>query len=791
MPQTRLGRAISLGLLSIAIWSGTLCASAAAAADEKPSLNQTSPQSAQAVLAGVIAAYGGAEKIKQHRERPMRSHGTISSNSGISSASNSYECDVLEKGDKLRIEMTMLGVPMIIGYDGKNSWTQYGDWISPNTATTSDVFSEDLKHGLPALQDALDPRTTAQIQARQDVRGKLCDVVKITAADGKSTTFFIDPSTHLILRADYLGTDHELGMKTTQTVEYYDYRPVDGTQEPFRFVQFSGTRKKSETVIKTVDSDVTIDDKVFQMPPETEIARLKDGPVVIPFEYVGNEIIIKARVNIGQEAKFIIDTGASQSVIDTTTAAAFDTSPVSTFSITAGSKAVPLSYTKIPNLGIGDINLSDVPVLITDLSKVADHPAGLIGANILRRFLVTIDYDEKKLILADPRNAVVPPHSSVIPTSPVFGATALIVKGLLDDKTSMNFLVDTGASFNNLPQSLAKPLYNGAILPVGQIFGLDGQRLDIGSIKLKTLKLGTVTIPAPTFTLAPDGSPAAAGLFNTGVMGILGNPIWAQFKTTIDYRNERIILEAQPGHEKIAALIGRIDVIDNDYLKTKNIEEALKAYEKVLAAAQLDQLKGVDALATARMAGCYTDKYTKTKESHWLDQAGREYEKASKLAMESRSRPIEGQILALWSLMYLNAPRSKDDITAAQRLLMKALDKAPMEPRIYAALGTTFLHIGKKTEAEKLLDRALVLDPANWQALWAKYNLYKESGRNREQTLVASQLQHYYPNFPDVVAIAGSSPVKVPTVADSKTTALPHQNKMPPQKQNASRPPRR
>ena len=774
MLHNRPGRAISLALLSTAILTGSSFLPSTFAAGEKPSLNQNGIQNARSIMAAVITAYGGAEKIKQHRESAMRSHGTISSNSGISSASNSYECDVFEKGDKLRIEMTMLGLPMIIGYDGKNSWTQYGDWISPNTATTSEVFSEDLKHGLSALQDALDPKSKAQVLAKQDVNGTTCEVVKITATDGMSTTFFVDPSTHLILRADYLGTDHELGTKTTQTVEYYDYRPVAGTQEPFRFVQFSGSRKKSETIVKSIDSDVAIDDKTFQMPPETEIAQLKDGPVVIPFDYIGNEIIIKARVNIGQEVKFIVDTGASQSVIDTTTAAAFATNPVSTFSITAGSKAVPLAYTKIPNLGIGDISLGDVPVLITDLSKVADHPAGLIGANILRRFLVTIDYDEKKLILADPRNAVIPPHSTVIPTSPVFGATALIVKGQLDDKTTMNFLVDTGASFNNLPQSLAKPLYSGPILPVGQIFGLDGHRLDIGSIKLKTLKLGGITIPQPTFTLAPDGSPAAAGLFNTGVMGILGNPIWSQFKTTIDYRNERIILEAPAGHEKFASLMNQIDQIDSDYLKSKNTDDALKAYEKVLVAAQIDKLRAVEGLAISRIAGCYTDKFTKTKESHWLDQAGREYEHASKIATESRNHPIEGQILAQWALMYLNAPRSKDDITAAQRLLMKALDKAPMEPKIFAALGATFLHIGKKTEAEKLLDRALVLDPANWQALWAKYNLYKDSGRSREQALVISQLQHYYPTFPDVIAIAGTVTTKIPTVADSKGTVPPH-----------------
>jgi predicted aspartyl protease/tetratricopeptide (TPR) repeat protein len=753
--RSRLGTSViaqSLALLIVFSSAGIVFA-----APPKPAVKG---KTAREVMTYIIDAYGGNETIKAHREHPMRSHGTISSTSGISDAANSYECDVLEKGDKVRVEMTMLGAPMIIGYDGKNSWQQYGDWVTPASSTTTELLADEMKHGLPALTDALDSKTKLELLPAQTVRGKQCDVIKLTTADGKTTTFYADQTSHLILRADYDGVDHELGMRAAQSIDYEDYRPVAGSKEPYKVVHYSNGRKKTETVIKTIDADVVIDEKAFVMPPESEVVRVKDSPVVIPFEYSGNEIVIKARINGGKEANFIVDTGASQSVIDKATASTLGSHPLSTFSVTAGAKSVPLSYTKLPSLSIGEVTLYDLPVLVTDLSNVADKPAGLIGANILRRFLVTIDYEEKKLTLADPRRVTVPANAATLPTKPVFGGTALIVKGQLDNKSPINFLVDTGASFNNLPQTLAKPIYDGPILTVGVIYGLDGQKMNIGTLKMKTLKLGSLTVPSPVFTVAPDRNPAHAGLFTASAMGILGNPVWSQFKTTIDYRNERLILEPRHvGQEKHAQLISQIQDADREYLKSKNVDEALKAYEKLMVSAQVDQQKAIEAMAIGRMAGCYADKYAKTKETKWLDLSSREHERAAKIANENRLKAVEGQILAQWALMYLNAPRTYADVTTAQQLLTKALQKAPMEPTIYSAFGTTLLRVGKRPEAEKLLDRALVLDPSDWQALWSKYKMYQNDKKQKEMSMVAEQLQHYYPGFPEVVALATTNGV--------------------------------
>lgn len=701
----------------------------------------------------VLDAYGGIEALRRHRELPLRSHLTIETSSQISSASNKYDCELVEQGNRLRAEMSMLDVPLVLAYDGTASWTKYGDWVSPAAPSASEQIAEELQHGLRVLADLGSPSVKVEMLPAQLVHDRLCDRFIVTASDGRTDIFAADPQTHLILRDDYTAVDHELGTKTNQTIEYSDYRPAASSLEPFHLVQYSGGRKRSETIVQSMTVDQSIDDGLFRMPPESSIPGLAQTPIVIPFEYSGNQIVIKARINNGDEQHFIIDSGASQTVIDEATAAALGPHPASTFSITAGSKAMPLGYTKIPSLSLGDLTLHDIPAFIKDLSDLNEHPAGLIGANVLRRFLVTIDFENNRLILADPRTAQAAGDSVIVPAVSVFGGTALVVKAKVDERSEINCLVDTGASFNNLPQSLGKLFFSGPLNSIGVIFGLDGQRLNIASIRCRSLTLGGAAVSNPVFTVTPDGITGQDGLFTASTIGILGNPVWSQFKTTIDYRHERLLLERQPGQDKFRHLVERLDAITQDYLRTKDVDQTIKSLDLLLADANNQKEKDAQALIISQAASCLADKFTTTREGKYLDQAGKLFERADKTANESCNRSVQGRVLAQWALMYLNSPRTMRDITLAQSLVAKALQKAPMEANIFAAFGATLVKAGKPEEAEKVLDRALVLDPANWEALWSKYRLCRDEQRRREQNFVAAQLQRYYPSYPDVLKL--------------------------------------
>lgn len=751
-------RLVSLSL-SLTIINSIAPAVSAAVPTKTESVSQTAgngANSARSLLDAIVQAYGGSAVVKEHHEHPMRFRGSLSCISGISSASNTYDCEVLQKGDKLRMEMTVLGEPLVMGFDGKHGWTQCGDWTAPDGPIATSVISESITHGLPILSEALEPGKRLEFLGRRQSCGKNCDVLKVTGRDGSATTFYADPQSHLILRAEYAAMDQETGNPATQALEYDDYRVVAGSPEPFHIVQYSSGKKKMETFVKSIDANIAIDDKAFAMPQESEVSRLKTGPVTLPFEYENEKIVILCRINNGPERRFIIDTGSSQSVVDKTYATEFGAKGSPTYSVTAGAKSIPMSYVALPSLSFGDISLNDVPVLVTDLSGVGSNVSGLIGANILKRFSVTLDYDNRTVTFSDPRNVSVPKGAYIVGASPAFGGNQMLVRGKLDDSQVLSFLLDTGTSFNNLPKSLAQKLYGDSILPTQTVSGLDGQSIQTGSVRLHSLKLGNAVVPFPVFRVVVNSPAKSSGLLNAGGLGILGNSVWSQFRTTIDYRNERLILESQPGRLKSAAFLEQIYAADRQYLRTKDGEAAIKTYQKIAASARSDGNKSIEALAIGRVAGSYGDRFTDTKDGKWLDEAGHLYEEANKLATEAHDRVVHGQVLAQWAMLYFNAPRSQDEVNAAQGMIAKAIQKAPLDPSILATFGTIMLRLGKKTEAQKFLDSALSIDPSNWQALWSKYKLCEDQGDKKLADGVAAQMAYYYPSFPEVAAIVNS-----------------------------------
>lgn len=734
-------------------------------APKEISAKEQPTDAAKDLAAKILTAYGGSARLKELKNLAYKSHGTHSVVSGVSGAANSLVCDIIGLGDKIRLETKLIGQTMILGFNGKDSWTQFGDWVNPSTETTVKRLSDEIRHGLNLLADLGDPHRRFELAGRKPAQGKSCEVLMVYADDGKPSTFYADPVTHLVIRSEFMGVDHEQGVPALQSVEYFDYRPIAGTVTPYKSVEYTGQKKTSETVIDTVEIGLTVDDKLFEMPAESEVSRVKEGPVTIPFDFIANEIVVKVKIG-STDYKLILDTGASQSVIDKSIASAIGSVSQSDFSITAGSKAVPLSYLTVPNLTIGDITLNNVPALITDLSSFAkalgERPAGLLGANILRRFLVTIDFRDKKLIFADPHKVSVPDGATVVKTSPVYGATALVIPGKLDDRLSLNFLVDTGASFSNLPQSAVKSLHSGPILPVGQIFGIDGKKQNIGSIRLDSLKLGSLLLKDQVFALSPEGASAAGGtgLFTAGAMGILGTPVWSQFRMTIDYRNERLILEPLANRTKVIAVNAKLRVVERAFHRSGNVDQAIKACEEIVSEAHSKSESTVEAVGLAALAGYYMEKSTLTKNPIWLSLAGREYARASALAKQSNDKDVSGSVMAQWAGYYLANAKNATDLLSARSLLQQAVATAPTDSTVYACLGSLLLRVNNLEMAQKTLDQSLMLDPANWKALWSELGLYKTLNDNHMQRLVINQLKHYYPDAPQVLALATASTVK-------------------------------
>jgi predicted aspartyl protease len=128
---------------------------------------------------------------------------------------------------------------------------------------------------------------------------------------------------------------------------------------------------------------------------------------IISIQDEGFHIFFNAKVN-NRDARFLIDTGASRSVLDkafVNTLEAIDIKTSEILSTGIGSNTLESEFTHIQNIVIDDFELNDVEMAVIDLShvnqtyKLIGMPDlnGVIGGDILMEHEAIINY--KKALL--------------------------------------------------------------------------------------------------------------------------------------------------------------------------------------------------------------------------------------------------------------------------------------------------------------------------------------------------------------------------------------------------------
>ncbi len=782
----------------------------------------------------MIKAFGGFEAFKHFNDVPCRAHGKIIQTSSLSGVANSFDCDMLIKREKQKITITFLGQPLTTVYDGNVCWTQQGDIVLPSDTITAKRIAEDILHGFLLLEKINDTDTRMEIGPPTTVDGKACDTLLVWAADGEPTTFAVDKATHLVASSNYAGVDLEQGVKVDKRYHYSDYRLVENTQQPFKVVEYSGDKKVSETVVDKVSIDQSITDSIFTMPVEKPSARLAAGPITVPFEYTSNEIMVKVKANGAHNLRFIVDTGATQCILDKSAANKIGATSLgdnSGLSMTTGSGSIKTGAVLMKSMSIGELEIENVPFAVADLNSFGsisgDKPAGLIGANILKRYLVTVDYENQKLHFADPTQVTVPEGATVINTRPSLGMSGLAVEGNIDGKQKVTFLIDTGAAFNNISETKVKHLLWGPVYKVGMLKGLDGKLVETGSARFNYLDLDKFRIEKPVFSIAPPPSEGVVegGIISSKDLAIIGNPLLSHYKVTFDYRNQRLFLEQSQSQKNQNTLTDKIDSIKVEWLRSRNASQAIRDLTAVADTAHHDDLPGIEALARSELAIMYCQKsggnFTPEHIFAPISGASLTLEGSSKnldgkkvlpqtlfadsdiqllqayyLSEKLTDKTIQGRVLAIWGYIYTSQCQDISYLSSAKQKIGKAVVLAPTDADVLAASGYFLARLdamkpskseavekvikpttskvataktgkdklpahteGKLTAAMKnanqlgkwlagqIIDQAIMIDPANWLALWTKLDRARSQGQTEEVKVITGQLKHYYPNM--------------------------------------------
>lgn len=273
----------------------------------------------------------------------------------------------------------------------------------------------------------------------------------------------------------------------------------------------------------------------------------------IKTDYIGEKVFIYGSINGVDGFKFLVDTGASFTIL-------YDTPKVKSLGLQKGYELGLAGWgdedkslghqINMSSFSFGDlkveqfqgafIQMSETPYFASPDELIYD---GVIGHDLMRHFVWTFDYQAKQVTVA---NVPFAPKKSTqaLPFDTFMSKISVEAKfdfgnGHVIDH---DIIIDNG-SRHYFKLSSAYPESNDVELPTqvtAADFGLSGkaehQRITLPSITLGDIKLNKVR----TNIIEHD---------DEDEMWVIGNGIFNQFVTTVDYQAETLYLTPYEGHE--------------------------------------------------------------------------------------------------------------------------------------------------------------------------------------------------------------------------------------------------
>ena len=247
-----------------------------------------------------------------------------------------------------------------------------------------------------------------------------------------------------------------------------------------------------------------------------DAAPLQHVEGTLKFDLYQNYLmVVKGSVGRLKGLTFVIDTGASPSILDPLVAQKLHL-PQSSASIKVVGGSVQAGAAIAPSLGLGPVTRENVPVLIEDLSfyeKVLPMRVdGVIGVDVLGQDAFLIDYGASKIQFGF--------QGTLGTTVPLYGSDGLafIDAGVNEQKVRM--LVDTGAPslllFNQGFPGAVHELRASTKVPTSANIGEFAQK----QVRLQSLKLGQTDFGRTPANVVQDRTHTFDGIISLAGLGL-------------------------------------------------------------------------------------------------------------------------------------------------------------------------------------------------------------------------------------------------------------------------------
>jgi len=726
---------------------------------QAPDLSHLSQPTLEEVIEKALTAYGGIVGLSQIAKNSVSIGEVVTRKSENKSLAYRH----VRKAEDWRTDMEQTdsadGSSVIVtAFDGTNYWQMKGQSVEYLEESKAKWF-RDLESRDPCLLARWKiPNYRFRLLGEASYKNLPVFAVEVKEGSESPTMVLLDRTNYLVVAISYSSIIPETCQLARVTKEYSENRPTCNTLWPFEQTEFVNGEKTEQIKLSTclLADAFTFD---FFNSPRAQGAQQAHlpNPVTIPFDYSQREIILRGRIEDGEPLEFLFDTGASETIIDRHVAAQSLLSKGGQFQISSLGGDVSTQRTKIGRLELGNLILNDVEARLLDLSpqsrQLGKSLGGIIGMNVISKYLVTIDYSKPSLVFSDTAAGARPPHAVSVP---FVQSTVPVIKVTLPGRDSVQLLMDTGAAFNHLSTSVASRHLNKDALSSGHIVegtGLDGRSIELGTMVIDPVTIGSDQVRKVLFTYPiSHGSSDVTrsgvsikspfqSIGNGQINGILGNPFWENFVVTIDGLFQRLLLKLNPVFTLNNQFDKTIAAGDTALSTKRDFRVAEIGYQRALLLANDAHNLRYQALAQERLGNLRRVMAHDLKRPEHARDSYNYFSHAEELARKGDFKDVQGRILADWSLLYSD----NGQLTLAKQTMDKAILLAPQDPDVNVDCAVHLFRNRMYGEAQKYIEKALFLEPENWQALWYQVKLSEMFGDLKKEKEILTEILKYYP----------------------------------------------
>ncbi|HYM23060.1 MAG TPA: hypothetical protein VEU08_07625, partial [Vicinamibacterales bacterium] len=227
-----------------------------------------SAQTADEVLEKSVAAQGGRTALTKIRSRTTSGTIALQTPGGeISGSIDVYNKTPNKTRSVIKVDLSQFGAGNVAidqRFDGTSGYVI--DPLQGNRDLAGGQL-ENLKNGSfpSAFLDYKERGATATLLPKAQVLGKEAFVVQLAPKTGPSVKNYIDADSYMVVRTVVTVNVAELNQDVESTVDFSDFKSVDGVKVPFTIRLSSAVQNYTVTLSK-VEHNAELDEAMFKKP---------------------------------------------------------------------------------------------------------------------------------------------------------------------------------------------------------------------------------------------------------------------------------------------------------------------------------------------------------------------------------------------------------------------------------------------------------------------------------------------------------------------------------------------